>query len=344
MATATLQPTGPAAVPRGYPRPAPGRLEQGATVIFGHARKMAARGMAAGTDFMGDVEKTFGTPGPEIGPTPFKPGTVSPGAVIAKLGTAVFAAARTRANALQRQKIQDAQMAYQRAQVEGLKSAAADREARTGIAQKTYDLAAQQYLNPNVPQAPMMTPIAGEFAGKEMPVAEFNANAAAGRTAMTVKARDDQFRRDSRDMALITADMQKSGPTSTALMGRASKLAHDMFNSMKDPVLAERVRAQLERYGLPKGIRAGRTDNKSLMAYQKAAEGFQNAYWADNFNAHVETSKTRLAGIQARQAMSGAPPPEAEAAPVEAAAPAGPPPLRDPPTYGNDSDDDSRDE
>jgi hypothetical protein len=297
---------------------------------------MAARGLAAGTDFMGDVEKTFGTPGPEIGPTPFKPGTVTPGAVIAKLGTAIFAAARTRANAVQRQKEQDAQMAYQQAQIAGLTSAAADRATRAGIAQKTLDLETRKYENPNAPKAPLMTPIGGKNAGKEMPVAEFQADAAQRRTDTQVKARDESFKRDSRDMALITADMQKNGPTSTMLIGRATKLAQDMYNVMRNPSVAaspgeaEAVRRQLEVYGLPKNFRFREADAASDMALKKAAQAFSTAYWSNHFKAHVETGRANLAAIQARQAMGGAPQvaPEPEAAPAEAAAPAGPAPLQ----------------
>lgn len=342
MVTATLRPTAPAAVPRGYPRPAPGRLEQGAEVIFDHARKMAARGIAAGNDFMGNVEKTFGTPGPDIGPTPFRPGTVTPGAVIAKLGTAIFAAARSRANAVERQRIADAEMAYQKAQIESLTSAAADRTRRGDIAQGQLDLERDKYLNPNAPQAPLMTPIAGKFAGKEMPVPEFSANAAAGRTAMTVKARDDSFKRDSRDMALITADMQKSGPTSTMLIGRATKLATDMFNVIRNPSIASspgeaaRVRAELEQYGLPKGLRVRESNIKSIEAAQKAAQAWATGFWSNHYKAHVETSRTKLAAIQARQAMGGVPEvaseSTSESTPVETVVPAesGPAPLQFP--------------
>jgi hypothetical protein len=336
MAITTLQPSAPAAVPRGYPRPAPGALETGATVIFDHARKMAARGIAATNDFMGNVEKTFGTPGPEIGPTPFKPGTVSPGAVIAKLGTAIFAAARTRANALQRQKIQDAQMAYQRAQVEGLKSAAADREARTGIAQKTYDLAAQQYLNPNAPQAPMMTTTQGRNgvpAGTRMPVPEYQGIVTTGNAATMADSRKDTPEIGSIKAAL-SAHQTAIEKAKVSIVTAADKQTMNMAYILKNPSIAApgSVRTALNQFGLPPTFRYNPSDAASVTRLNDAAARYNKAFRSNHYNATVAEHQPDIDRLTLRlnsmSGDSGGMPQMPESSPAEPTAPAGPPPLQ----------------
>ncbi len=85
-----------------------------AQVVFNHAQKAGSR-LAGGAgsalrSFVEEAERTAGRPGPPIKVEPFGPGTVTTGAIIAKLATSVYAAARERANyaqALSRQTLND---------------------------------------------------------------------------------------------------------------------------------------------------------------------------------------------------------------------------------------------
>lgn len=85
-------------------------------VDFQHARKMAARGLSAVDAtfdrFYRGAERTAGQAGAPIEVTPFTPGTVSTGAVLAKLATSVFANARQRANDEELRKSAEARRAY----------------------------------------------------------------------------------------------------------------------------------------------------------------------------------------------------------------------------------------
>lgn len=62
------------------------------------------------------VDETFGVPGPEIEYSMFRAGEATPGALLAKLGTAVFARARSRANYLRTE--EDANLKRQAAQLQ----------------------------------------------------------------------------------------------------------------------------------------------------------------------------------------------------------------------------------
>jgi hypothetical protein len=346
MATATLQPTGPAAVPRGYPRPAPGRLEQGATVIFDHARKMAARGIASTNDFMGNVERTFGTPGPDIGPTPFKPGTVSPGAVIAKLGTSIFAAARSRANAVERQRIADSQMEYQKAQIAGLTSAAADRTTRTGIAQGQLDLAREQYDKPNAPQDVSITPLEGPYKDRLVTKTEFNANAAAGRAA-TMANKPNESAETSRARLALEQDRIQYERDKFQIKNQADRSATNYAHYLMEPKTAtpDQFETARRQFGLPRGYRYQATEKGAALLNAASSQWHQNflsRFHKELEDKHQKNVSNLLATI-AMQPNGGVTPAAAAPVPVGAAAPAGPAPLRDPPTY-DDSDDDSRDE
>lgn len=72
------------------------------------------------TSVSSDIERSTGNTGPEIKVAPFTPGSDTPGAILAKLGTTLFAAARTRANTRAASAKVDLERQYREAQIEKL--------------------------------------------------------------------------------------------------------------------------------------------------------------------------------------------------------------------------------
>src|SRR3989304_4184523 len=88
-----------------------------ATVVFDRARSVGEGLGKALSRFQEGVEYTYGKPGPKIEVTPFAPGSVTTPAVLAKLASSVFAAAREKANYAEEQRIKGEQQRYQAARV-----------------------------------------------------------------------------------------------------------------------------------------------------------------------------------------------------------------------------------
>src|SRR3990172_6802480 len=88
-----------------------------ATVVFDRARSVGEGLGKALSRFHEGVEYTYGKPGPKIEVTPFAPGSVTTPAVLAKLASSVFAAARQKANYAEEQRIKGEQQRYQAARV-----------------------------------------------------------------------------------------------------------------------------------------------------------------------------------------------------------------------------------
>src|SRR3990172_3279431 len=81
-----------------------------ATVVFDRARSVGEGLGKALSRFHEGVEYTYGKPGPKIEVTPFAPGSVTTPAVLAKLASSVFAAAREKANYAEEQRYQGARV------------------------------------------------------------------------------------------------------------------------------------------------------------------------------------------------------------------------------------------
>lgn len=91
----------------------------------GYGIRAVASAMAHGigaltTSISQDIERGTGNPGPEIKVAPIAPGSDTPGTILAKLGTTLFAAARTRANARAATAKADSERQYRQAQIDKL--------------------------------------------------------------------------------------------------------------------------------------------------------------------------------------------------------------------------------
>jgi hypothetical protein len=270
------------------------------------------------------------------------------------MGSAIFAAARSRANALQRQKIQEAAMEYQRAQVENLKSAATDRSIRTAAAvdqaqtsRGQLDLAERKFDNPKpapAPQPKMITltkPIyghaAGEVVSNEQLVAEghkYGSDAiAAGRAAtITANAPSKEIQGIKAEMSQLQLDISPRGPYSMSVLGEATRLAERMVAQMKNPSLstpAENAKAR-QFLHLPATFRyvPGKEGDTAL---SEAAARYKHEFWSNHYSAYVAPKRQRLVDLQAALAVRSGTDTEMPVMDEEVAPATGDPPLPAPP-------------
>jgi hypothetical protein len=308
----------PATVPRGYPRPGPGAIEQAANVVFDHARQLAARGMAGGRAFLGEVNKTFGEPGLEIPVRQFAPGTVTPGAVFARLGTAIFSAARARANAAQRQEQQRAAMDYQSAKAEKLRAdigavedfdtGLKDAQGNPIIVKRTTPGQRLSFLKPTgTGQRPitLRKGVLGYPAGSQVTSAELSAS---GREATIAASRDiagayvgvRQAAAKRAKAEVLRKDMLSSGPTSTSIMSEGERLASHYaavlrLGDNRHPEYA----AARDSLGLPGNYKfdVWRPETGKLLT--QAAGDFAKRYWAAGYQRHVAKLMPQFEALKA---------------------------------------------
>jgi len=298
----------PATVPHSRLNPPTGPIESAANVVFDHARQLAARGMAGGRAFLSEVNKTFGEPGPEIPVRQFAPGTVTPGAVFARLGTAIFSAARDRANAAQRQEQQRAAMDYQSAQAEKLRAdmgaiedfdtGLKDAQGNPIVVKRTTPGQRLSFLKPTGAGAGekpfQLTQDVGKYKkGAWVTRAELSASGVASRTgayeqATTGNAAMRRAAEKRAQLTILTKEMSSTGTASTTAMSEGERLGTHYASVLRlGNTRHPEYTAARDSLGLPPKYKFDVWQPESGKILTSAAQDFAKRYWAAAYQRHV---------------------------------------------------------
>jgi hypothetical protein len=281
-------------------------IEHAGEVVFDHARKMAARGMKIGSDFLDKSNETFGQPGPPITVRPFAPGTVTPGAVIAKLGTSIFAAARSRANAKAAADAQAATNQYHLAQAEDLKNRVGNRQdvtiGGTTVKGVSPDAAAGALSRMHSGatgvdhKVTLTSPVFGHKVGDVVDSRQLTAEGdQAGINARAANVNNGQLgskvaaARGAIDS--IKYQFSKEGPLSQQVYGEGSRAASHFASILRvgDQNHPE-WRQALARLGLPPAYRFDPTNATSVGVLNEAA----NRFTSDYYTAKMANERAKL--------------------------------------------------